>query len=89
MPKNPLEMSNREWREELARINRDGFIQRTRALDKAETEAAYARIMKRSPGWQPTPLPDPDDLEDIEDVAPEDVVATLSQLRQPQSESEE
>jgi hypothetical protein len=70
MPKNPMEMTNAEWRAELQRINREGFISRTRALDKAETEAAYDRIRKRNPGWTPTPLPTPEDPEDIEDVAP-------------------
>jgi hypothetical protein len=61
--KNPLDMSNREWAVELQRINREGFIRRTAALDKAETEAAYARIRKCNPSWSPTPLPDkPEDI---------------------------
>jgi hypothetical protein len=54
--KGALEMSAAEWRAELARINHDGFISRTRSLEQAATESAYERVRKRSPGWIPIPL---------------------------------
>jgi hypothetical protein len=51
-----MDMTEAEFRAELARINREGFIRRTRALEEAATEAAYERVRRQNPKWTPKPL---------------------------------
>jgi hypothetical protein len=66
--KDPRLMSNKEWKAELDRISRVSFARRQFAFEQAATQAEYDRIRRRSPGWEPTPLPAPDEPEDIEDL---------------------
>jgi hypothetical protein len=44
MPKNPLEMTNTEWQEELARLSRMHAARRQWAFDQADTQRALAKI---------------------------------------------
>jgi hypothetical protein len=80
-----LEMTNAEWRDELARINREGFAARTRSQAQAATDMAYANIRRRNPQWTPTPIEIPEQLGDLE-ASPEELDETLAELRRLQQQ---
>jgi hypothetical protein len=70
----------------LERVARVSFARKQAAFDAADTAAAFDRIRRQNPGWEPTPIEEP---EKREGVTPEDMDATLSELRALQSQSEE
>jgi hypothetical protein len=56
--KDPMTMTRREWKAELERIAHVSYARRHYAAEQAETRAAYDKIRRQNPGWEPTPLPE-------------------------------
>jgi hypothetical protein len=84
-----MEMTDAEFRAEMERLTHEAALDRARRDRRVATASAYAKIRARSPGWTPRPLPEHEPPENAEEVTPDEMAATLEELKRLQTEVEE